>query len=213
MLGTLVICLPSKHEGGEVIATHKDQTQTHDSAAKSEYGFSYAAWYSDVRHEIEPVTEGYRLVLTYNLIHRPSTLALNRRTGLSKNLETRLGSWADICEREASQSESLNMPLSSWFETAIKNVCLPLLIHTLEHEYSSAELSMTSLKGADKGHVATLQSACEDRSFELLLCTVEKRVMGMADDDGYDYKHRRGYHHRYELSEEESDESPETSMD
>ncbi|KAL2839316.1 hypothetical protein BJX68DRAFT_272189 [Aspergillus pseudodeflectus] len=73
MFGTLVICLPSKHEGGDVTATHKDQTQTHDSAANSEYGFSYAAWYSDVRHEIKPVTSGYRLVLTYNLIHRPST--------------------------------------------------------------------------------------------------------------------------------------------
>jgi hypothetical protein len=33
MFGTLVICLPSKHEGGEVIATHKDQVQAHDSAA------------------------------------------------------------------------------------------------------------------------------------------------------------------------------------
>ncbi|KAL2839315.1 hypothetical protein BJX68DRAFT_272188 [Aspergillus pseudodeflectus] len=83
----------------------------------------------------------------------------------------------------------------------------PLLIHALEHEYSSAELSMTSLKRADKGHVATLQSACEDRGFELLLCTVEKRVMGMADDDddGYGYGHRRGY----DSLGEESEEPPE----
>ncbi|KAL3440596.1 hypothetical protein BJX65DRAFT_26710 [Aspergillus insuetus] len=67
---------------------------------------------------------------------------------------------------------------------------------------------MTSLKGADKGHVATFQGACEDCGFELLLCTVEKWVMGMADDNGYDYGRRRGYRHRYDSSSEESDESP-----
>lgn len=34
---------------------------------------SFACWYSDVTHEVLPVTSGYRWVLTYNLIHPPGT--------------------------------------------------------------------------------------------------------------------------------------------
>ncbi|KAJ0419520.1 hypothetical protein BJY00DRAFT_313909 [Aspergillus carlsbadensis] len=196
MFGTLVICLPSKHKGGDVIAHHKDEARIHDSAANSEYGFSYAAWYSDVRHQVKPVTAGYRLVLTYNLIHRPSTLALKRRDGLSKRLGNRLASWADRCEVQARDFDSSGVPMASRFTAAVWKACPPLLIHVLEHEYSSAELSMTTLKGADKGRVETLEEACEDRGFELLLCTVEKTVSGGAeeDDDGYygynDYRRR-----------------------
>ncbi|TAQ83888.1 hypothetical protein B7494_g7785 [Chlorociboria aeruginascens] len=66
MFGTMVIALPSKHEGGEV---HGSETKLFETSKYSDFDFSYLAWYSDVTHEVKPVTSGRRLVLTYNLIH------------------------------------------------------------------------------------------------------------------------------------------------
>ena len=68
MFGTLVISLPSKHEGGKVVLRHNDTEDFFDSAKYSPFGTSFAAWYSDVFHEVEKVTSGHRIVLIYNLI-------------------------------------------------------------------------------------------------------------------------------------------------
>ncbi|KAK0708876.1 hypothetical protein B0T21DRAFT_247800, partial [Apiosordaria backusii] len=64
MFGTLVICLPSPHEGGDVVVTHCGQRRVFKT---SEFEQSFICWYSDVTHEVVPVTLGYRWVLTYNL--------------------------------------------------------------------------------------------------------------------------------------------------
>ncbi|PTB43843.1 hypothetical protein M441DRAFT_133874, partial [Trichoderma asperellum CBS 433.97] len=67
MFGTLVICLPSEHEGGEVYLQHGKDSLELSTATTSAYGYYYLAWYADVTHEIKPVRKGYRWVLTYNL--------------------------------------------------------------------------------------------------------------------------------------------------
>jgi 2OG-Fe(II) oxygenase superfamily len=99
MFGTLVVSLPSKHEGGDVVATHKGESITFSSAPGSDFGFSYAAWYSDITHEVKAVTSGYRLVLTYNLIHRPSVMSLENRDNTSAKLVSLLRSWAVLCRK------------------------------------------------------------------------------------------------------------------
>lgn len=68
MFGTLVICLPSEHTGGEVHLVRGGKTRILETAKQSQHGLSALAWYSDVQHEIKPVTSGYRLVLTYNIL-------------------------------------------------------------------------------------------------------------------------------------------------
>lgn len=45
MFGTLVICLPSKHEGGGVVARHKGETVAFETSEASEFGQSHMAWY------------------------------------------------------------------------------------------------------------------------------------------------------------------------
>ncbi len=64
MFGTLVICLPSAHQGGELILKHGNDTVTLETSPTSDFDMSYASWYSDVFHEVKPVTSGHRLVLT-----------------------------------------------------------------------------------------------------------------------------------------------------
>ncbi|KAK5705274.1 hypothetical protein LTR97_002392 [Elasticomyces elasticus] len=66
MFGTMIISLPSCHEGGTIELSHSGMVKQFSTSRQA--GASTAAWYSDVRHEIKPVTSGFRLVLTFNLV-------------------------------------------------------------------------------------------------------------------------------------------------
>jgi len=44
MFATLVVALPSKHEGGEVRVTHAGKTEILETSKFSEFDFSYLAW-------------------------------------------------------------------------------------------------------------------------------------------------------------------------
>lgn len=44
MFATLVIALPSKHEGGEVRVTHAGQTKVFETSLTSDFNASYLAW-------------------------------------------------------------------------------------------------------------------------------------------------------------------------
>lgn len=46
MFGTLVICLPSKHEGGAVHVRHGEETKVLETEKTSEFDTSFIAWYA-----------------------------------------------------------------------------------------------------------------------------------------------------------------------
>jgi len=65
MVGTLVVSLPSAHTGGELIVEHGGERVTYRT---SKQDLSFVAFYADCRHEVKPVTSGYRVTLTFNLL-------------------------------------------------------------------------------------------------------------------------------------------------
>ncbi len=68
MFATLVVGLPSRHEGGTLVVSHDGETRTIDFGGPAgAYNVQYAAFYTDCKHEIEPVTSGYRVSLVYHL--------------------------------------------------------------------------------------------------------------------------------------------------
>ena len=71
MFGSLVVVFPTPHEGGALLLRHRGQEWTFDSAAvlsvASPPSIAYAAFFSDIEHEVLPVTSGHRVTLTYNL--------------------------------------------------------------------------------------------------------------------------------------------------
>ena len=73
MFASLVIVFPTLHEGGALLLRHKGKEWTFDSgkilAAQDDgtHSIAYVAFYNDVDHEVELVSSGYRLTLTYNL--------------------------------------------------------------------------------------------------------------------------------------------------
>ncbi|KAJ7488843.1 hypothetical protein FB451DRAFT_1552810 [Mycena latifolia] len=69
MFATIIIILPSEHSGGQVCVSHGTKKNTFDTAASSAVCFSLLAWYADVEHEVKPIASGFRLALSYKLIH------------------------------------------------------------------------------------------------------------------------------------------------
>ena len=70
MFGSLVVCLPTQFSGGALATRHQGREVRFDwssSPQKPMQKVSWAAFFSDVEHEVLPVTDGYRLTLTYNL--------------------------------------------------------------------------------------------------------------------------------------------------
>ncbi|KIM35886.1 hypothetical protein M413DRAFT_449513 [Hebeloma cylindrosporum] len=71
MVGSLVVVLPTEHEGGSLLIRHREEEFSFDSAdAIKKDGLRQAhfvAFYSDVEHEVSVVTSGFRVTLTYNL--------------------------------------------------------------------------------------------------------------------------------------------------
>ncbi|KAI0250472.1 hypothetical protein BJV78DRAFT_1108457, partial [Lactifluus subvellereus] len=71
MFGSLVVAFPTPHEGGALLLRHRGQEWRFDSAAvlsvAEPSSIAYAAFFSDIEHEVLPVTSGHRVTLTYNL--------------------------------------------------------------------------------------------------------------------------------------------------
>jgi hypothetical protein len=138
MFGTLVICLPSYHSGGEVFLEHNNKKHTIKTAGDSAWNLSTLAWYSDVSHEIRPVTLGHRLVLTYNLVQDQST-------------PEQTASALDVSHEKF---ESLLQLWNDQFTHIAK------LIYPLEHQYTPASLSLEKLKGHDAAKAQILEQSC-----------------------------------------------------
>ena len=66
-----MIVFPTPHEGGALRIRHRGQGWIFDSgqelAAKGQLSIGYAAFFSEIEHEVVPVTSGHRVTLTYNL--------------------------------------------------------------------------------------------------------------------------------------------------
>jgi predicted 2-oxoglutarate/Fe(II)-dependent dioxygenase YbiX len=103
MVGTLTVTLPGASRGGELIVQHGEKYATYRSSDKL---LSFVAFYADCRHEVQPVTSGYRIVLTYNLL-----LSVAGET-LPRSIPLRSLNW-----RRVSRSTSPNIAV--WFTCSI----------------------------------------------------------------------------------------------
>lgn len=77
MFATMVVQLPSLHEGGDLMVflpspgpDKEEKEFRHDFGKESgaaPFGVHYAVHYADAEHAVEPVTSGYRIVLVYSI--------------------------------------------------------------------------------------------------------------------------------------------------
>ncbi|KAM5518245.1 2OG-Fe(II) oxygenase [Fusarium oxysporum f. sp. phaseoli] len=135
MIGTLVVCLPSQHEGGD---------------------------YSDVTHEVERLTSGYRLVLPYKLF----------ATG-----EDEL--WASIFFQQTKDLKSI----LAKFRTDLPKV--GKLLYPLEHLYTESSLCLRNLKGRDRSIGRYLNEICSEACFYFMFGQTTHFQVGIDDCDEY----------------------------
>jgi hypothetical protein len=178
MFGTLVIQLPSKFSGGSLVVQHGSEARTLDFSSESEDAFFATAFYADCEHELEPVTDGWRLCLVYNLVIPP---------------QSSLSSFSLPCAGDLTfHSRQLRRLVSQW-----ENACPePFKGYVLEHKYTETNLRFINLKGRDKKVVDLLRNACDiDRQplFVVCLLLLQKHETGSCEPSYYGY-HGSGPH-------------------
>src|SRR5262249_18683661 len=125
MIGTLVVMLPSASKGGVLVLEHVGRTATYRSSKES---LAFVAFYADCRHHVRPVTSGYRVVLTYNLLLEGDTV-------------TSAAGRAD---------PDLTAELARCLDEPFDDSDGPTrLVYLLDHEYTQRALSWARLKGSD----------------------------------------------------------------
>lgn len=168
MFATLVIALPCDYEGGELLVRHQGEEMSFDLHSNAVDSAGFAAFFADCRHEVRPVTAGYRLTLIYNLIRtsqgeQPKPADYSNEQQQAAEL---LHDWA-----KAKQQGDGHLPEK--------------LIYPLEHAYSPAEISFATLKNADAAVAEVLVAAAADSDCEISLALLSLEEEGGAEYYGY----------------------------
>ena len=138
MIATLVLVWPSAHIGGELRVCHRDTEVCFASQHLRASAIRWFAFYADCRHEVAPVSEGWRIVLTFDLV-MPAEPARSRTPAHPPLLNA----------------------LRAHFHPEDGEPCLQPWVLLLDHEYTERGLRWRLLKGEDRARVAALRAACE----------------------------------------------------
>jgi hypothetical protein len=190
MVATLVVVLPSAHEGGELIVRHDSEERTLDLGGSSgdTFHIHYAAFYADCEHEVRPLKKGYRLCLVYNL-----TLAKSKKTMSAPRVSEHIGTIAPLIRQWASDEEST------------EKLAIPL-----DHQYSQEGLSWDSLKGTDRAKARVLADAARQAGCKAYLAILTLHQSGEGEEPGGGYGYGRGrWYDRYEEDDDEAEDGEE----
>jgi len=172
MVATLVVTLPSAHTGGELVVHHLGEATRYRGLKDR---ISLVAFYSDCRHEVLPVTSGYRVALTYNLL-------LHGAGGVPRSDDLTLERAAE-CLREHFSTRPRHSYLNTTQDPPQR------LVFMLDHEYSQRGLDWSRLKGADATSVAMLREAARRAEAEcaLALTEINQTWDAWEEDDEWGY--------------------------
>eukprot|EP01102_Stenamoeba_stenopodia_P008443 TRINITY_DN2427_c0_g1_i1.p1 TRINITY_DN2427_c0_g1~~TRINITY_DN2427_c0_g1_i1.p1 ORF type:complete len:395 (+),score=64.96 TRINITY_DN2427_c0_g1_i1:58-1242(+) len=164
MFGSLIITLPSNFSGGQLSVTHQGHTKRFPPLLTEQFP-SYTAFYADCKHEILPVTEGYRIALVFNLISTAGGLPKPPSMGPIRQVVECMEAW----ERHRYPDPSL-------------------AVYVTEHQYTAAGLSPHVLKGRDRTIYSVLRAARDEHMFDLYLAFISCNKSGMAIMEDREYE-------------------------
>ena len=149
LFATLVVVLPTVHTGGSLLLGKEGKLLDFDSSTLVYHPetkapqIAYAAFYSDIEHEVTPVESGYRVTLTYNL-HLIETNTAVPRAVAAKPLQ----------ELVATLMKLMLNP-----EVLPKGGALGFgLLH--KYPVDTKEVNLKQFSGALKGNDALVKAAC-----------------------------------------------------
>ena len=154
MIGTLVLCLPSPHKGGELCVNHDGIQHVFDFSQHSgdRSRIQWAAFYSDCLHEVKPVTEGHRITIIYKITvpekerHKSRLWGIEPRYPVDEHFETSAESPSLTANSLAKVNSELET-IRQWQGKGSPSRVGFLLMH----KYVSKGLQPHLLKGEDKG--------------------------------------------------------------
>ncbi len=150
MLATMVINLPSTHEGGELIVRHGTERTQYSFAGKSKFYPEFAAFYADCYHAVLPIQSGFRLSLIYNLAiaNRAEQPTLSQQGKVVDQVSAYVQAW--------SQKENDH----------------PMMTYLLDHSYSKQNLAIGNLKNHDFARASILFKIAQQNQCKVFLCLV-----------------------------------------
>ena len=159
MVGSLVVTLPSSFKGGALVVRHAGMSATYRSPKKS---LSLVAFYADCRHEVRPVTSGYRVTLTYNPLLQGDAATVDPPPAQVDPV----AAWL-LGHFETAAAPARRTAGAAAHEPARR------LVYLLDHEYTARGLSWSRLKGPDAMRAATLQAAAVQAGCEVVLALAD----------------------------------------
>jgi hypothetical protein len=150
MVATLVLVWPSAHIGGELQVRRGDEDARFASQHLRTDALRWFAFYADCRHEVLPVTEGWRIVLTFDL----------------------------VLPREAALPPSPVHPpllaaLRTQFQPEGEAPSTTPWVLLLDHQYTEHGLRWPLLKSDDRRHAAALRAAAQALGLTVHLALAE----------------------------------------
>ncbi|MDP9120100.1 MAG: 2OG-Fe(II) oxygenase, partial [Acidobacteriota bacterium] len=184
MIGTLVVTLPAAWKGGAMVVEHRGEKVTYRA---SKQPLSFIAFYADCHHEVCPVKEGYRIVLTYNLLLEGDGVAAT--AGAAETAPEKVGA---LAERLRGHFETPLPALRHWQKDASPREPPSRLVYLLDHQYTERGLSWHRLKGEDAARVVLLRAAAERAGCEMVLALAEvHETWSCMEEDWYEPFYRR----------------------
>lgn len=183
MIGTLIVTLPSKFSGGTTIVKHHDEeVELRGPSSK----LSLVAFYADCHHEVRPIKDGYRIVLTYNL--------LLSKTGKHAHLPV---SDETLARLQARVREFFEAPPGASCSGTEPEPSPDRLVYLLDHQYTQRGLAWSHLKNADAMRVAALGEVANRLDCEVALALADVHETWSCEDEDLGYgrscRGQRGY--------------------
>ena len=200
MVGTLVVVLPSKHTGGDLVIEKNGKVVERRG---SDSRLALTAFHADCHHEVRPVKTGIRIALTFNLLLDGGT--------------AQPGTAEDTAVDDVAQH------VRDHFATAVVDpfsrspaAAPDRLAYLLSHEYTERGLGWDRLKGGDAHRAGLLRAAADRTGCRIMLALTEiketwdaypeqrsgrwggRRYYGWDDHDDYDAE---DYDGPYELND------------
>lgn len=171
MVASLVVVLPTKFRGGDLIVKHEQIQKRFDfETARSQTQAEFVAFFADCVHEVKKVTSGFRVGLTFNLILRDVPKPKSSKQAMKSNAE-------------------LRQAIEGWITHRAESP----IVFSLEHLYTSDGLEPDLLKGADAVLFEELLCIAKELDCNIHLGQVSRHLCQYADDGSFEFG-RRGYH-------------------
>ena len=160
----IVILLQSCYTGGQVHVSHESSTQSFDLASSSLLSTCVLSWYTGAVHEMKPITSGYRLALTYNVILTadvPRPRLPNVERAIS-HLQQVLQKWTQGKYPEHSQTK--------------------IMAYLFKHVHTEDALTLDAYRSQDDHKVSQLRPIAAELGYTVGIANLEYRLTGLAAD-------------------------------